>query len=170
MYAIAPATQDDVDRLIASEPYPAAREHLRERWRLYSRGEALFLLARRDGEVVGQTMLLRRSKYPIVETAHNPAEINALHAYVRGQGIGTALIAAAEEYAREWQRTHIGLAVGLDNPGAQRLYERLGYHRWNQGQVIDEWTEKDADGNVTTFHRDPCDYLLKPLTEAAPHD
>jgi RimJ/RimL family protein N-acetyltransferase len=115
-------------------------------------------------------MLLRRSRYPIVETAHNPAEINALHAYLPGQGIGTALIAAAEEHAREWRRTHIGLAVVPDNARARRLYERLGYHLWGPEQVIDEWTEKDADGNVTTIHRDRCDYLLKPLAEAVPND
>jgi hypothetical protein len=36
--------------------------------------------------------------------------------------------------------------------------------------VIDEWTEKDADGNVAKVHRDPCDYLLKPLAEAVPND
>jgi ribosomal protein S18 acetylase RimI-like enzyme len=163
MYVITPATQDDVDRMIGSEANPATREHLRERWRLHTRDEALFLLAKRAGEVVGQTMLLRRSRYPIVENAHNPAEINALHAYVPGQGIGTALIAAAEEYAREWRRPHIGLGVAPDNVGARRLYERLGYQLWSQEQVLDEWTEKDADGNVTAIHRDLCDYLLKPL-------
>jgi GNAT superfamily N-acetyltransferase len=160
---IGPATREDVDQLMAAENHPAAREHLRARWELHSRGEALFLLARRDGAIVGHTMLLRQSKYPAVQTAYNPAEINALHAYTQGQGIGTAIVAAAEEIARRWGRKHIGLAVGLDNPNARRLYERLGYRQWVAGQVLDEWTEKDADSNVIVTHRDPCDYLLKPL-------
>ena len=36
--------------------------------------------------------------------------------------------------------------------------------------MIDEWTEKDADGNVIEDHRDPCDYLLKSLIEALRND
>lgn len=160
---IRPATSADVDRLIGAEAHPAAREHLRERWRQQLRGEALFLLARRDGVVVGHTMLLRESKYPTVQKAYQPAEINALHAYVQGQGIGTAIVAAAEGIAAEWGRAYIGMAVGLDNPAARRLYQRLGYEQWTGGRVLDEWTENDADGNIVHTHRDPCDYLLKPL-------
>ena len=161
---IRPATSAEVDQLIEAEQHPAAREHLRERWAQQLRGEALFLLARRDGAVVGHTMLLRESKYPMVQAKYEPAEINALHAYVQGQGIGTAIVAAAEGIAAEWGRAYVGLAVGLDNPGARRLYERLGYEQWTNGQVLDEWTEKDADGNIIRSHRDLCEYLLKPLT------
>jgi GNAT superfamily N-acetyltransferase len=94
--------------------------------------------------------------------AHDPAEINGLHAFVQGAGIGSALIAAAEELARTWRRDAIGLAVEPDNSGATRLYARLGYEP-AQLRVIDEWTEVDAEGTVLVTHRDPCDYLLKPL-------
>ena len=87
-----------------------------------------------------------------------------MHAYVQGQGIGTAIVARPRRSPRSWARAYVGLAVGLDNPGARRLYERLGYEQWTNGQVLDEWTEKDADGNIVRSHRDPCDYLLKPLT------
>lgn len=164
---IRPAVRADVDQLIAAETYPAAREHLRERWELQSRGEALFLLSRRGDHVVGHAMLLRRSKYPAVEAAFRPAEINALHAYVQGQGIGTALIAAAEAIAQDWGREYVGLGVGLDNPAARRLYERLGYVEWTGGQLLDEWTEKDANGKIVRTHHDPCTYLLKPLTDGS---
>ncbi|MGW1341551.1 N-acetyltransferase family protein [Kribbella sp. NPDC002412] len=160
---IRPATQADVDGLIAPAE-PAAQHHLRERWATQQRGDGLFLLAHRDGAVVGHTMLFRESKYDEVRAAHDVAEINALHAYVQGQGIGTAIIRAAEAIAAgEWSRPAIGLAVGAGNPGARRLYERLGYQLWKGDQVIDRWTEKDADGNVVHAHADPCDYLLKPL-------
>jgi GNAT superfamily N-acetyltransferase len=47
----------------------------------------------------------------------------------RGQGIGTQLIAACEQLARERGHTRIGLAVNPDlNQRAKGLYERLGYH------------------------------------------
>jgi ribosomal protein S18 acetylase RimI-like enzyme len=165
MLDIRPADQHDLAQLIAAAAdSPAAREHHRERWTRQARGEALYLLARADGAIVGHTMLLRESKYAEVRAAHNPAEINALHAYEQGRGIGTALIAAAESLAADWGRDLVGLAVEPQNTGARRLYERLGYRQWDGGQVLDEWTEKDAAGQVIVAHQDPGVYLLKPLT------
>ena len=108
-------------------------------------------------------MLLRSSKYADVRAADDPAEINALSAYVKNQGIGTAIIRAAEAIAGDWARSSIGLAVELDNPRARRLYERLGYRPWSGTQVLDVWTEQDAEGNVVRSHEDRCDYLLKSL-------
>jgi len=160
---VRPATQAEVDRLIAPAE-SAARHHLRDRWETQQRGDGLFLLAHRDGEIVGHTMLLKQSKYAEVRAAHDPVEVNALHAYVPNQGIGTAIIRATEAVAAGWSRSAIGLAVGLDNPGARRLYERLGYRQWDGARVIDTWTEQDAEGNIVRSHADACDYLLKQLT------
>lgn len=159
---IRPATQAEVDQLIASAQ-PASQHHHRARWETQQRGDGLYLLAHRDGEVVGHTMLFKQSRYAEVRAALDPVEINALHAYVPNQGIGTAIIRAAEAIAADWSRPVIGLAVGLDNSGARRLYERLGYRLWDGGQVIDTWTEQDAEGNIVRSHADPCEYLFKPL-------
>ncbi|GAB2685066.1 GNAT family N-acetyltransferase [Kribbella swartbergensis] len=159
---IRPATQDDVDRLMAPAE-PAARHHLRDRWETQQRGDGLFLLAHRDGEVVGHALLLKESKYAEVRAVHDAAEINALHAYVQGQGIGTAIIRAAEAIAADWSKPAIGLAVAAGTVGARRLYERLGYRPWDGAGVVDTWTEQDAEGNVVRSHADPCDYLFKPL-------
>jgi GNAT superfamily N-acetyltransferase len=159
---IRPATRQDVHRLLAAAGSPAQRAHLESRWVEQERGDAAFLLAHDESGIVGQTSLLRTSKYAEVAAAHDPAEINGLHAYVQGAGVGSALIAAAEELAGVWGRGAIGLAVGFDNPGATRLYARLGYQP-ARVRVIDEWTEVDADGTVLVAHRDPCDYLLKPV-------
>ena len=167
MLDIRPAEQDEIDRIIAAEESPASREHHRERWARQIHGDGVYLLARQNGEVVGHSMLFRRSKYSEVQAGPDPAEINALYASEQGRGIGTAIIAAAEDLATEWGCSMIGLAVGLDNAGARRLYERLGYQAWDGPQVIDRWTEKDADGSVLVTHRDPCVYLLKPLPNPA---
>jgi ribosomal protein S18 acetylase RimI-like enzyme len=166
MLDIRPAEQHEIDRIIAAEESPAAREHHRERWAQQIRGDAVYLFARRYGEVVGHAMLLRRSKYAEVQAGPDPAEINALHAYEQGRGIGTAIIAAAEDLAAAWGCSMIGLAVGLDNTGARRLYERLGYQEWDGRQVTDRWTEKDADGRILVTHQDPCGYLVKRLKPA----
>jgi ribosomal protein S18 acetylase RimI-like enzyme len=143
---------------------PWAQHHIRARWDVQQSGNGVYLIARRDGEVVGQTILLRHSKYEEVRAEADPAEINALHANVQRQGIGTAIIRAAEAIAAdEWNRSAIGLAVGLDNEPARSLYERLGYETWSGPQLVDHWTEQAADGTVIRTHSDPCEYLLKNL-------
>jgi len=163
MLDIRPAEPHELDAIIAAEESPATREHHRERWAQQLRGEAVYLLARENGRVVGHTMLRRHSWYAEVQAGPDPAEINALHVYEQGRGVGTAIIAAAEQLARDWGYSAIGLGVGPDNPRARRLYERLGYREWGGPQVLNEWTEKDADGRILVTHRDLCDYLLKPL-------
>ncbi|WP_328994873.1 GNAT family N-acetyltransferase [Kribbella sp. NBC_01245] len=87
-------------------------------------------------------------------------EVNALHAYVEGQGVGTALMVAAEGLARQWGYDVIGLAVEPGNARARRLYERLGYAE--KGEVIDEWTEQADDGTILESHADPAGWPPTP--------
>jgi GNAT superfamily N-acetyltransferase len=47
----------------------------------------------------------------------------------RGQGIGTALAREAEQLAAARGHRRTSLSVSESNPGARRLYERLGYVR-----------------------------------------
>jgi GNAT superfamily N-acetyltransferase len=47
----------------------------------------------------------------------------------RSQGIGSALVAAAEARTAARGSRLLALTVGVDNHGAIRLYERLGYRR-----------------------------------------
>jgi [ribosomal protein S18]-alanine N-acetyltransferase len=56
---------------------------------------------------------------------------------VRGRGIGTTLLAALIECARQSGHPALSLSVEEDNP-AVRLYERLGFLR--VGQVANAWT------------------------------
>lgn len=51
----------------------------------------------------------------------------AVDAEVRGRGVGAALLAAAEETARDLDKSWVRLDVVDTNPRARRLYERLGY-------------------------------------------
>jgi GNAT superfamily N-acetyltransferase len=68
-----------------------------------------------------------------------------------GQGIGTALICAAGDTARQLGHERIALGVGLDNPRARRLYERLGYVDWGHGTVVGTWVEYPDDGPPVTL-------------------
>jgi ribosomal protein S18 acetylase RimI-like enzyme len=51
----------------------------------------------------------------------------AVHASGRGQGVGTQLLQAVFDYAREKGFHSVSLEVVDTNPGARRLYERLGF-------------------------------------------
>lgn len=51
----------------------------------------------------------------------------AVSAEYRGQGIGTLLLDAVAERARELGCCRVTLEVDTDNPGAKKLYERSGF-------------------------------------------
>jgi hypothetical protein len=56
----------------------------------------------------------------------------------------------------------LALAVGVENPGARRLYLRLGYADWGHGTVVGTWVERDHDGPPATLS-EVCDVLVKHL-------
>ena len=47
----------------------------------------------------------------------------------RKQGVATALLEKAKEFAMETKAKGLRLSTGMDNHLAQRFYERLGYKR-----------------------------------------
>jgi predicted N-acetyltransferase YhbS len=66
----------------------------------------------------------------------------------RGRGIGTALVRACEAAARERGYEVLLLGVGVDNEGARRLYERLGWLDWQRGPIVARWSEPDGAGGT----------------------
>src|SRR4029453_13703215 len=79
---------------------------------------------------------------------------------VRGGGIGTALVRAGEDTARRLGHDRITLGVGLDNPRARRLYERLGYSDWGHGHTVASWREQRPGSAAVTV---TIDWLVKQL-------
>jgi ribosomal protein S18 acetylase RimI-like enzyme len=71
-----------------------------------------------DGELVG--VLTYRVEGPDVE-------VSTLYASVRGEGIGTALIEAAEAEARQTGGRRLWLITTNDNVDALRFYQRRGF-------------------------------------------
>lgn len=79
------------------------------------------------------------------------------------QGIGTALLQEAERILVERGYGVVGIAAARDNPGARRLYERLGY-----GVVAEDagrWHYVDHEGR-TRHVAEPCWILEKWLNDA----
>lgn len=156
------ATAADAEKLAARWPEEKHQVLERERFADQENGTSLLLIAWKGDEIVGRMgRLYLASKYDLVRDKLGVfPEINALDAWPTGTGVGSLLIAASEEIARERGFDRMGIAVLVDNTAARRLYERLGYEYW--GEVIDEWDHRDDDGNVV-HHSDPADYLVKYL-------
>jgi GNAT superfamily N-acetyltransferase len=129
-------------------------------------GGGVLLVAWLDGHPVGDVYLacepanepeLRRYLPDVPQLGH----LEVLEP-LWGRGIGTALIRAGEDTARRLGHRQLALAVGLDNPDARRLYERLGYVDWGHGTVVATWQERDRDGPSVTVS-ETCDVLVKHL-------
>lgn len=105
----------EVGRLGRDEP--PGRGFARAMWALQEAGGSTLLVAWDGDRPVGAGQLDLRGAVPelrnlqVVESA-------------RGRGIGTAIIRAAEERVAPGR---LAVGVGLDNPRARALYERLGY-------------------------------------------
>jgi len=129
-------------------------------------GGGVLLVAWLDGRPVGEVFLeCEPAEEPEVRQ-HLPGVPRLDHLEVlgplQGRGIGTALIRSGEDTARRLGHGQLALGVGLDNPDARRLYERLGYVDWGHGTVVGTWVERDHDGPPVTLS-EIIDMLVKRL-------
>ena len=56
----------------------------------------------------------------------------------------------SEDTARQLGHHRLAIGVGVDNPSARRLYERLGYTDWGHGTVQTSWREHHDAGPPVT--------------------
>lgn len=153
------ATTPELERLEAG--WPTAGQVHASHLRQQESGRASYLVAWDGGMPLGSALVQwsgpvgdqARSRYP------DAAEINHLQVRetARGQGVGTAIIEAAEALCRERGLTQVAVGVATDNDGAGRLYQRLGYRRTGVVDVSEyDWT--DDTGRV--HHEVEHDELL----------
>jgi ribosomal protein S18 acetylase RimI-like enzyme len=122
---------------------PDLRSFYQACWKAHLNGDSTLLIADWNDYPVGQVVIVWGGK---ANHPHFP-DLQSLrvHPAFRGQKIGTLLIEAAEKLIEERGHHRIGLSVGVDNPHAQRLYERLGYSRL--GEVYEDcWSYYDSSG------------------------
>lgn len=110
--------------------HPLTRERAEEYWRRLGQGVAAgerVLLVARDSDGLGGTVQLI-----LAQPENQPHRANVskmlVHRRARRQGLGTALMRAAEETARECGKTLLVLDT-VSGSEAARLYERLGWVR-----------------------------------------
>ena len=103
----------------------ACRKFLHDR---LNHGESTMFLATLSGLSVGFAQL-----YPTFSSTALARVfiLNDLYVFKHGRrsGVGTALLAAVEEYASSFSACRVSLNVAQDNPSAQKLYEAKGWVR-----------------------------------------
>jgi GNAT superfamily N-acetyltransferase len=129
-------------------------------------GDGVLLVAWLDDRPVGDVFLacepadepeVRRRLPGVPQLGH----LEVLGLFQR-RGVGTALIRAGEDAARQLGHERLALGVGLDNPDARRRYERLSYVDWGHGTVVGTWQERDHNGPPVTLW-ETLDTLVKRL-------
>lgn len=108
-----------------------ARTFIGERLR---RGDAVILLAQRDGAVAGFTQL-----YPLFSSVRTGRiwQLNDLYVAppARRHGVGRALLDAARDHAAASGALGLQLETQRGNAAAQRLYAALGWQRDDSSHV-----------------------------------
>ena len=140
---------------------PDLRSFYHATWHAHQSGECTLLVADLGGFPIGQIVILWRGK---PSHPHFP-DLQSLrvHPAFRGLGIGSELIGAAEKLVSKRGFERAGLSVGLDNPSARRLYEKLGYE--SHDVIYDEqWSYIDQNGHKVSVTERVVD-LTKELAQ-----
>lgn len=88
-------------------------------------GEAM-LIAELDGQPAGCAFLVTLVDY-FNERPHAHLSVLAVEKAAEGQGVGSALLAACEQWARSRGSDRLTLSALVTNARARALYERKGY-------------------------------------------
>lgn len=118
--------QEEVRRIVAEsgaylqELYPSESNHLVDVDAL-AMPEAVFLVARRDGELLGSIA------YRIIAPGHAEIKRMFVRGQARGMGVGRRLLAALEDAALRRGVDRLSLETGIRQPEAIGLYRSSGY-------------------------------------------
>jgi ribosomal protein S18 acetylase RimI-like enzyme len=107
-----------------AEAWPARRERYRE---ALDEGALLFLAEDAERPVGYAFARQRAAPESLAVERLLEVETVAVLPEARGGGIGTALMEAVEDWAREHGIEHLSVSVRTANEGATRLYERRGF-------------------------------------------
>ncbi len=94
-------------------------------------GTSVVYVAEEDGTLVGFVQLFHTFSTVFLAPALILEDL-FVDPGVRGRGVGSALIGAAEEYARAIGAAVMFLETAVDNVPAQAVYERKGWTRESQ--------------------------------------
>jgi ribosomal protein S18 acetylase RimI-like enzyme len=121
--------------------FTSHRQLIRDAFERQQQGEVVMLLAELDGFPAGQAWVDFTR-----HAATSAGRIWALRVMppLHGRGIGTRLLAAAETMIRARGLAAAEIGVEKDNPGARRLYERVGYRIARDEYLEYDYTTPDG--------------------------
>lgn len=108
--------------------YNAAKEFIKER---FERQDSVILLATKDNKAVGYTQLFPSFSSVSMKRVWILNDLFVIPE-ARNQGIARALINAAKDYAIATKAVRIVLATEVTNTVAQKLYETMGYRKFEE--------------------------------------
>jgi len=122
--AVRPAVEWDLTDLEWFGLFRTHRRMIAETFEAAKRGEQIMLVADLNGFAIGQVWIDLMLKPDL-----KSGSIWALRVIpcLQRLGVGTLLVGAAEEAIRRHGFHTAEIGADMDNPGARRLYERLGY-------------------------------------------
>lgn len=104
-----------------------ARDAFDRLYQIVANQSHITLIAQRDGTRLGFLLLLDDLPDEVTLLPQAFVAYMAVEPAVRGEGVGTALLAAAENEATRRGLPYMALMVTEENEAARRLYERRGY-------------------------------------------
>ncbi len=125
---------DDLRQMEWDGAYINFRRVFADTYRAMQRGQRMILIAEKQAVLAGQVFIQFSSQDPLFADGMLRGYLYSFRVkpeYQR-QGIGTALLHAAEDILRDRGYHHGIIAVAKDNPRAQRLYEREGYRVFSE--------------------------------------
>lgn len=160
------ATDADLPALEALPFSGGLRSKHRDRFERQQRDEMTYLLATDGDEIVGHLLL----KWDCPSDPHvralippcSEVEDFVVAPNLRGQGIGSEMLAVAGARSVERGVTRLGIAVGVENPSARALYERRGFVFVAGSEHRVSWLAPGEAGREVREHED-CVYLVKDL-------
>jgi len=163
---VRPVAGRDVIRLETELPFGVPEKHA-DRLARQARGQVVYLIAWNGGTPVGHALLKWKGATEEVvasalrDTCPDVEDLYVVEA-LRSRGVGSRLLAAAEDLARDRGYPQIGLSVAQDNNRARALYARLGYADAGLPPVEERGDFRDASGRQQTWF-ETCVYMTKSL-------
>ncbi|MBV9471078.1 MAG: GNAT family N-acetyltransferase, partial [Abitibacteriaceae bacterium] len=153
--------QEQDVRLLEWHGGPDLRSFYEWQWDQHCIGALCTLVADFNGYPIGQGSIHWQGK-PTHPHIPDIQSLRVMDAF-RGLGIGSQLLRASERLVLAQGFSKLSLAVGIENPAARRLYERLGYRLAGE-PYNDIWHYINAQGERVQIEELVVD-LVKVLAE-----